>query len=70
MASMCNPFFSSSVVLYEADLMERIIDYVMKKLKATEISSYKIIQLLEILATLCVCKGVPVEQNQSMFESS
>lgn len=44
--------------------MKRIIDYVMQKLRDTDKTSQKVIQLLEILATLCECKGVPVEQNQ------
>lgn len=48
--------------------MERIIEFVMEKLRATKKASDKNIQLLEILGTLCVCKGVAVEQNQSKNE--
>ena len=53
-----------SSTLYKEELMKRIIDYVMQKLKDTNKTSQKVIQLLEILATLCDCKGVPVEHNQ------
>jgi hypothetical protein len=52
-------------VLYEAVLMKQMIGYVMQKLKSTDKSNDKMIQLLEILSALCDCKGVPVLQNQS-----
>lgn len=58
-------FFFNSSVLYEKELMERIIEFVMEKLRATKKASDKKIQLLEILGTLCVCKGVAVDRNQS-----
>lgn len=45
--------------------MKRVIEYVMQKLRATDKSNDKMIQLLEILSALCTCKGVPVLQNQS-----
>ena len=45
--------------------MTRIISYVMQKLKSLGVKSTKAIQLLEILTALCICKGVPVKQNQS-----
>ena len=51
--------------MYEKDLMERIIEFVIEKLKVTKKESDKNIQLLETLGTLCVCKGVAVEPNQS-----
>ncbi len=47
--------------------MTRIISYVMQKLKSLSVKSKKVVQLLEILSALCVCKGVPVKQNQSKF---
>lgn len=57
-------------VLNEVELMRRMIEYVMQKLKVTEKSSDKVIQLLEILSTLCTCKGVPVPKNQSTYVHS
>ena len=50
--------------MYEEELMRRIIDYVMQKLRVMNKDSTKVVQLLEILSALCTCKGVPVKQNQ------
>lgn len=53
-------------VLYEMELMRKMIGYVMYKLKhANKFSRYKTVQLLQMLGSLCACKGIPVQQNQS-----
>ena len=44
--------------------MTNIISYVMQKLKSVNVTTVKAVHMLEILSSICMCKGVPVKNNQ------
>ena len=52
-------------MLHDNGLMKLCLGYVMQKLKDMTKLCNKAVQMVEILASMCDCKGVPVEQNQS-----
>ena len=54
--------------MYEEVLMRKVIDYVVKKLRAVSKNPTNAVLYFDILSALCTCKGVPVKQNQCKLE--
>ncbi len=52
-------------LLSEDKFVKQVAWYLVKKLVSTDKGSEKVLQLLEGLSSLCICKGDPLKGNQS-----